>query len=137
MERDNPAPRRDNLQRLGLIIGFVGPAAGAFTLMSGSVLIFLPLTIGSCAVAGLLFSVRHEGREGAFIALQLPIIWGFLFPAATFAGMASGAASASDFLASIALGAGAALFVGACTEAGYLGGRFVARLIRVRRVASS
>lgn len=103
--------------------------------MSGSLVLFVPITIGSCLVVGLLCALRYEGRAGAFFALLVPLIWAVAIPVVAVGAVADGSFAIGDFLGALALGVGFVLFIAACTEVGYLAGRFVARLMRGRRGA--
>ena len=131
-KRRSRGARSDLPSSFGWSIGFTGLVVAAFTAMSGDQVLVLSIAVGSCLVAGFLFSVGREGRRGAIYVLRFPLVFAVLGVMSAIAAVLGGS-SLGDGLNMIAGGdVPIVLFIAAFTEVGYVAGRLLARVPALR-----
>lgn len=118
--------RRGCLLWLAVGLAIAGPFFAVLSLMGGGEAV-LPITAGSCGLAGLTFAAVSHGIRGALIALAFPLIW--LVVAAWPLVFSNGPPDATAAEMTFYL-VGFVLIQAASIEAGYLVGRLIAGLIR-------
>jgi hypothetical protein len=108
----------------------------AFTATSGDQVLILSIAVGSCLIAGILFSVGREGRGGAVYVLRFPLVFAVLGVMPAIAAVLGGSSFPDGLNMIVGGDVPIVLFIAACTEVGYVAGRLLARVPALRGAPS-